>query len=245
MNEEINDAGTLDERLFDRLADGELDEAARRALLSRLDGVPGGWRLCALAFLESQAWRSEMRLATGKSGTAVMSREIARRDRSRVARARRSSLLALAIVAAFAGGWLVRPDGEAVRDQQFARAAKGVAQSDEGAMKLSNETAPALDASSPEPPPATRLAGVLTLTIDESGQPREVRVPVIEGPGIDSRRLLEQPPAISPSVVKELKRRGHKVESHRQLLTVDLQDGRKVLLPVDQVDVRFAKRVFQ
>src|SRR5258708_3997103 len=123
MNDEINDAGTLDERLFDRLADGELDTAARRALLSRLDDVPGGWRLCALAFLESQAWRSEMRLAAGKSGTAVMSREIARGDRAQVAHSRRASLLALALVAAFAGGWLVRPGGEAVRDKQFARAA--------------------------------------------------------------------------------------------------------------------------
>jgi hypothetical protein len=245
MNGKVNDARTLDERMFDRLADGELDAAACRALLSRLDEVPGGWRLCALAFLESQAWRSEMRLVEGKSGTAVLSPEIARGDRARGVRARRAGLMALVLVAAFAGGWLIRPGGEVVRDKQFARAAKSVAKSDEGAVKLSNEMAPSLDASGLEPPPATRLAGVLTLTIDESGQPREVRVPVIEGPGIDSRRLLEQPPAISASVMKELTRRGHKVESHRQLLTVDLKDGRKVLLPVDQVDVRFANRVFQ
>jgi hypothetical protein len=168
-----------------------------------------------------------------------------RGDRARVARARRASVLALALVAAFAAGWLVRPGGEVVRDGQFASAAKSVAQNDDEAVKPSNETAPSLEASSAEPVPSTRLAGVLTLTIDESGQPREVRVPVIEGSGIDSRRLLEQRSAISESIVKELTRRGHKVESHRQLLTVDLKDGRKVLLPVDQVDVRFANRVFQ
>jgi hypothetical protein len=174
-----------------------------------------------------------------------VSTETARGDRARGVRARRASLLALPLVAAFAGGWLLRPGGEVVREGQFASSAKSVAKSDDIAVKLSNERAPSLDASGEALPPATRLAGVLTLTIDESGQPREVRVPVIEGSGIDSRRLLEQRSAISESIVKELTRRGHKVESHRQLLTVDLKDGRKVLLPVDQVDVRFANRVFQ
>jgi hypothetical protein len=68
---------------------------------------------------------------------------------------------------------------------------------------------------------------------------------VIEGPGIDTRWLLEQPPAIRASVVQALERRGHKVEAHRQLLTVNLKDGRKLILPVDEVDVRSANRVYQ
>jgi hypothetical protein len=49
-----------DERLFDRLADGELDERQRQALLSSLDRQPDGWRQCALALLEAQCWRNEM-----------------------------------------------------------------------------------------------------------------------------------------------------------------------------------------
>lgn len=40
--------------LLDRLVDGELTGANRRALLLRLDAQPDGWRRCALAFLESQ-----------------------------------------------------------------------------------------------------------------------------------------------------------------------------------------------
>jgi hypothetical protein len=50
-----------DENLrFDRLADGELSEQERRELLSGLDDEPGGWRRCALAFLEAQCWRQSL-----------------------------------------------------------------------------------------------------------------------------------------------------------------------------------------
>src|SRR5438477_7928584 len=45
---------------LDRLVDGEVAEPQRRALLSRLEQSPGGWRRCALAFLEAQAWREAL-----------------------------------------------------------------------------------------------------------------------------------------------------------------------------------------
>jgi hypothetical protein len=244
MTSETNDAVKLDERLFDRLADGELDEPGRRALLSRLDEIPGGWRLCALAFLEAQAWRGEMRLVAGRSGADVPSCEnAARGDRRR--RARRAGLMASAIVAAFVGGWLVRTDRGVFHDGPEDLAAKATVPRDADAAKSADDAASEPQLARPELPPGIRLAGVLTFQIDKSGQPREVHVPVLEGPGIDSRWLLEQPPTVRDSIVKELKRRGNKVEAHRQLLTVNLKDGRKVILPFDQVDVRFANRVYQ
>ena len=46
-----------EDRLLDRLVDGELGEVERRELLLRLENEPGGWRRCALAFLEAQTWR--------------------------------------------------------------------------------------------------------------------------------------------------------------------------------------------
>ena len=48
------------ERQFDLLVDGELDEKDRRELLSRLDHEPDGWRRCALAFLQAQAWQQAL-----------------------------------------------------------------------------------------------------------------------------------------------------------------------------------------
>ena len=47
---------SFDPQLLDRLVDGELDGARRRELLEALDRQSGGWRQCALAFLEAQSW---------------------------------------------------------------------------------------------------------------------------------------------------------------------------------------------
>ena len=48
------------EAAIDRLVADDLDADARRALLLQLDAHPDGWRRCALAFLEDQAWRSAL-----------------------------------------------------------------------------------------------------------------------------------------------------------------------------------------
>ena len=50
----------LDERLLDRLVDGELADDERRELLLQLEKNPDGWRRCALAFLEAQTWRQAL-----------------------------------------------------------------------------------------------------------------------------------------------------------------------------------------
>src|SRR5262249_42904345 len=43
-----------------RLVDGELANDERSELLRRLESEPDGWRRCALAFLEAQAWRDSL-----------------------------------------------------------------------------------------------------------------------------------------------------------------------------------------
>ena len=55
-----SDNTSLDDPRFDRLVDGELSEPERRELLAGLDSEPGGWRRCALAFLESQCWKQSL-----------------------------------------------------------------------------------------------------------------------------------------------------------------------------------------
>jgi hypothetical protein len=47
------------EILLDRLVDGDLEGAEYRRLLLDLEKRPGGWRQCALAFLQAQALRRE------------------------------------------------------------------------------------------------------------------------------------------------------------------------------------------
>jgi hypothetical protein len=60
MNRPIENQQTRspeDDRLVDRLVDGELADAERRELLLRFEREPDGWRRCALAFLEAQNGR--------------------------------------------------------------------------------------------------------------------------------------------------------------------------------------------
>jgi anti-sigma factor RsiW len=51
----------IDDALIDRLVDGELPADERRQVLLALESHPEGWRRCALAFIEAQTWRSQMR----------------------------------------------------------------------------------------------------------------------------------------------------------------------------------------
>src|SRR6187551_1659923 len=60
MNMHIDSNNPADEARYDRLVDGELTPEEYRALLATLDDEPGGWRRCALAFLESQALAGEL-----------------------------------------------------------------------------------------------------------------------------------------------------------------------------------------
>jgi hypothetical protein len=69
MNPASTNLPTPDGDLIDRLVDGELPDVERRELLVRLENEPGGWRRCALAFLEAQLWRQAM---TSVAATAVV-----------------------------------------------------------------------------------------------------------------------------------------------------------------------------
>jgi hypothetical protein len=246
MTEEHNGPSRFDAKLLDKLVDGELDADARRELLSALDETSGGWRRCALAFLEAQAWRSELRVVVGKSGSPEsQNAKVACIRRSPFWQIRRAAVLAAALTMAFVTGWLLGPRGHGRRDDNVPVVAAGIRPSDESDGVPPDDERPGPEVLGTLAPAPVRLAGVLALQVDDQGKPREIRIPVLEGPGVDTRWLLQQPPAIRASVVQALERRGHKVEAHRQLLTVDLKDGRKLVLPVDEVDVRFAHRVYQ
>src|SRR5437762_643992 len=63
---------------LDRLIDGEVAEPQRRALLSRLEQSPGGWRRCSLAFLEAQAGRDRPADGRGRPRRTIAGARIIR-----------------------------------------------------------------------------------------------------------------------------------------------------------------------
>lgn len=237
----------IDGRMFDLLVDGELDSARQQQLLSRLDATPDGLRRCALAFLEAQAWRRDLRAtmtapAAGRQSETV--RDSARR-RSSFTIVRHWGLLALGLMMAFGAGWLARPQDDRRQEQAVAPTSTANAKPAVQSVETADQAPPETDETARQLPLSMRTAGMLTLQVDDHGHTHEVRVPVLDASGVDVSRLLEQQPAVRSPAIQALERRGHKVETHRQVLTVDLQDGRKLLLPVDQVDVRAANRVYQ
>src|SRR5262245_59463811 len=102
-------------RFIDRLVDGTLRVDERRALLLRLEAEPEGWRLCALAFLEAQAWREALSMPSGGSELARRARPshaVIRLERGRAASPGWGqsigalSALAAGFILAFFTGWL-------------------------------------------------------------------------------------------------------------------------------------------
>jgi hypothetical protein len=242
MNNEFR--SPIEDQLIDRLVDGELDASARRSLLSDFDETPGAWRQCAVAFLEAQAWRSDLRGALARSTdndkpellSAFGERPLRRRWRQTMG-------VAAAMLLAFATGWFARPERQSDHPATDGPVAEVRHDNSKAAPEARPETA--TNDSETEDSAAVRLAGVFKFEVDDRGQTRTIEVPVLEGPGVDPRWFLIQPPAIRASAVQALERRGHRVEAHRELLTVNLKDGRKLIVPVDEVGVRPAHRVFQ
>jgi hypothetical protein len=66
-----------------------------------------------------------------------------------------------------------------------------------------------------------------------------VRVPAVERENIDPQWLKNMPPAIPDDVRQAFNRTGHQVEQQRELVPVPLQDGRQLVVPVDQVKVHY------
>jgi hypothetical protein len=96
-----------EDRWIDRLVDGELSGIERRALLARLAEEPGGWRRCALAFLEAQAWREAFVPVASNAGP-VPTATLAAPKVHRLAVARTVVALAASLLMAFSLGWLSR-----------------------------------------------------------------------------------------------------------------------------------------
>ncbi len=198
-NHQPPDAG--DDRLIDRLVDGELPDGERRELLLRLGTEPDGWRRCALAFLEAQTWREALRpLADSGPPPAARPQGIAGR-RGRTSRAWRpvTRLVGLdaGLAVAFALGWAFR--------------GKSAGEAPETPVAQAEAPAP----TPPRPAP-------LGPEPRDSGPPGPVKPPVPLDP-----------------VVKQWEQRGYQAETQKRVISMELKDGRKVNVPVQEVRLRY------
>jgi len=75
---------------------------------------------------------------------------------------------------------------------------------------------------------------IVTL-VSEGDRPQRVQVPAREGQSLDRQWLRQLPTPMPPEVREALERMGHRVRQQRQLVPIEMEDGRRLVVPVDEV----------
>jgi hypothetical protein len=217
-NERLND-----DILFDRLVDGELSGGERRALLESLDARPQGWRRCALAFLEAQSWRKELQ-GLAEERPAATEKSPTPQNQSK-----RHSVRAAAQWLAVAAGLLV-----AFTIGSWQR---------ERGMPITNNLAATNEQLVSVPPPAAvpnnaQANDALNLWVrDDGGQLRRVRVPLVDAQALDRQLGTVFQTGVPGDVRDRRNDGGYAVESKRQYAPLWLENGRPMVVPVEDTKI--------
>lgn len=230
----------MDDRWLDRLVDGELSAEEYAAALRSLGDAPDGWRRCALAFLEAQAWQRELG-AIGCEAKSPAASVVA--VRSAAAPKRWPLLLAVAasFLLAFGLGVAMRP------------LAPRVLPTPAGGQLAQDSMRPSLPVDqvnmAPSPggfaaPASAVPSGNVTFVMDhgDGSGSREVPVPVYDWSPESERWLSGQPMAPSSELQRAVQRFGHELRTHKHFIPLETGDGRHVLFPVDQMEITPAGR---
>ncbi len=233
-----------DDARFDRLVDGELTEVERRTMLSSLDREPGGWRRCALAFLEAQCWQDSLRdpskgrVADSDAPPPSHVIRAARPKSHWLVHVRTAMAMAACFMAALLIGSLLPRSGgvptASAPSSTSSDATSQFASLPSGASTVAGQDAAGQSQPQAAPDGAWRL---VTLSPSDRDGSAGVQVPAVERPNIDEAWLRSVPPAIPDDVLQALQRTGHEVQQQRQFVPVPMKDGRVLVVPIDQVDV--------
>lgn len=228
-------------RDVERLVDGELDLTAQQQLLRRLESAPDGWRRCALAFLESQALaqvlippspQADERL--GVRGSSAIDAALpptplpaARKRIMKPAFALAASfLVAFALGLALrsstlnhnmpAGVDLAQPSATSPMTDSMAHAAP------EAIAPAASSTPPPSDAADENTP--IQLVGSADGEVAPRSEPRSL---------------------IPPRIRRALERMGHRVEEHREMLPIELEDGTQGYVPAERIELHYIGNQYQ
>lgn len=248
MNTMAEQFKTAPHQVFDRLVDGELPDQQRRDLLALLDDEPGAWRSCALAFLEAQSWRDDLRaigqelLAPPKPHHRVAAKPNSKWQLPSLSAGIGPLPLAACVLLSLAMGWQLAV--------QFGASRPSINTADLPHTESQDPTAgqhtPSL-AASPKTPGelAADEEGLRTVQLNiadpHQGVSEAIELPVVEAEEFNAQWLAEQPSAVPPQLLEKLEQLGHRVTQNSQLWPIRLHDGRELLVPVEQLEVQFAK----
>jgi len=223
----------ISEEQLDRLVDGALSEVERRELLGQLEQRPDGWRRCAAAFLEAQAWREALGQHVATLPPALV--QLPSPSPSAAWQWKHVLAIAASFLLAFSSVLWLRNGGNNTSNLTPTDIAK--------TTPLPSNHSTADPGTGPTQVADNNPAGPQTvrLVVDRgaNGQPEFVDVPVIGDPQQVDRVLNDHSLLLPPSVAQALKRMGHEVHQQRELWPVQTSDGKQIVVPVDQVEVRY------
>ncbi len=201
----------VNELEIQRCVDGELSDDQQRALLTRLEGTPDGWRMLALAFVENQVWGDGCRAIVGAipAQTAIGAQGPVRSMARWLAAA---AAVVVAVGVGFAAGqhWDSGQTGPLVA----------------GAGAGPGDTARG-------DPPVPRPVMNLEFVSDEDSQP-DMTIPVFDRHDLGPE-YWDEPEIVPADVRQALFRRGYDVRQQREFVSIPLSDGRQIAVPVDTV----------
>jgi hypothetical protein len=219
-----------DERAFDRLVDNELSAAERRTLLEALDTKADGWRQCAIAFLEAQSWGDDFRRLMRQSdrprnAIATVAVEPAPAVRRPMRQAITWASIAASMLVAFSLGTLQRQRGTPL--------ANVPAESQPGRQIADADSPP-----TSEVPKTANDRDALTLWVrDDAGTPRSIRVPLMDAGALDRELGVEFRSGLPPDVRAQLHDGGYQVQSKRRYAPLWLENGQRMVLPVEDTKI--------
>ncbi len=226
-----------EQRVLDRLVDGELGQFERHQLLAALDDEPGAWRRCALAFLESQNFRWQLsRLKADATLTNVRSAG----DVQTLPLARRGSFWGMCLAVAAS---LMLAFGLGTRFSVSPSAAPStIAAATPTTATPAAVTDSQLVSDSPEDNEHLAIDDIndpetVTLALDGEDAGK-IELPVAVASASDAQWLDELESDAPSGLFEKLKAAGLDVVRRHRLFPVDLSDGRRLVVPVEQVDIR-------
>jgi hypothetical protein len=240
----------MDPEELERLVDGELHGAAYRDLLSRMDealarGNGEPWRRCALAFLEAQALRGDLAVLVSKANCSETAGEALAAAAPGKRRGRWTGMT-LACVASFAAAFVLAAVLKSFWSERVGTPLEVVRIRDNGAsseatpshaasVQTSNLAQGAGDVASPP----WEAAGNLTLAVHsgDEGNEQRVEIPLYYVADRDIADAWTISSAAPPALLEALENAGHRVTRRQQFWPLKLDDGRGVIVPIEQLVV--------
>ncbi len=218
----------IEQKEIDRLVDGELSETERRELLLRFDARGDSWRRLALAFIEIQVWGLEFKAMRSAAATAI--ERVPQSNQRRWSLGKSLLLVAtilLALGLGFGLGWAWPTATHATIVDH-----KGQPNIE---IPLKGEDRIGQQREIPAPPVETVKFILDDRPANDVGQ---IDLPLVDVVDLDPNWLQQQQPVVPRHIRQILERIGHQVDVRRSFYQLRLHDGREIVVPVDDVEVK-------